>query len=255
MNTAVFLESLSPLLRPRPEFTLPRRVLRKLGLMRHPDPCPDVFGMASPKKLRLLNQLVACLPADGTDCYLEVGTYQGKSLVGALQGNPGRVAVACDNFSLFDDPVTPRNQKLLKENLARHGLIQQARLFDCDFRALLGRWREERLPPIGAYFFDGPHDEESQYQAIRLVEPLLAPQAIVVVDDWRLAADSDSYAEAGTKRAVAESSQRWTFEHILPARYNGDREQWWNGLAVLSFEAREPQRGERLVTASHGECP
>jgi predicted O-methyltransferase YrrM len=238
MNSTRFLSEIQPLVRHQLQFPFLRKVLRKLRLLADPDPCPDVFGMASPKKLHLLHKAVELLPANGEECYLEIGTFQGKSLIGALQGNPGRRAVACDNFSLFDDPVAPRNQQLLKANLARHCLTEQVHLFDCDFRDLLGRWRQEGLPPIGVYFFDGPHDELSQYQGIRLAEDLLADEAIVVVDDWRLAADSESYAEAGTKRAIEESAHHWTIEHILPARYNGDKEQWWNGLAVLSFQAQ-----------------
>jgi predicted O-methyltransferase YrrM len=245
MNTVGFLEAIQPLVAQRLGFPFLRKVLRKLRVIANPDPCPDVCGMASPRKLRLLNKAVEFLPAGGDECYLEIGTFQGKSLIGALQGNAGRSAVACDNFSLFEDPVAPRNQALLQENLARYGIAGQVRLFDCDFRELLGRWKEDGLPPVGVYFFDGPHDEESQYLGVRLVEDLLADEAIVVIDDWRLAADSESYAEAGTRRAVAASSHRWTIEHVLPARYNGDRELWWNGIAVLRFQAAGARAAQR----------
>jgi predicted O-methyltransferase YrrM len=191
--------------------------------------------MASPKKLRLLSSAVSFLPVSEDECYLEIGTYQGKSLVSALLKNPGRHAVACDNFSLFDKPGAPRNRAALDRNLARYGLSSRIRFFDCDFRDLLSGWRGRRLPLVGVYFYDGAHDEESQYLAIRLAEDVLAERAIIIVDDWRFAEDSDSRAEAGTRRALADSAHDWKIEHILPARYNGDLDQWWNGVAVLSF--------------------
>jgi len=181
---------------------------------------------------------VSLLPGDSSECYLEVGTYQGKSLVAALRGNRGRLAVACDDFSQFD--ADGSNRTTLKLNLQAYGLSDQVKFYDTDFRKLFAKWHDEALPKIGAYFYDGAHDRLSQYDAIRLVEPLLADQAVVIVDDWRFAEDSGSYAEEGTKMAVTESSNLWTVLRILPARYNGDRDQWWNGLGILGF-ARRPR--------------
>jgi len=238
MDVAAFLVAMRPLVRSRPAYHLALRALYRLRLMDRPDPCPDIVGMASAKKLHLLNRAVSFLPSSAPECYLEVGTYQGKSLVAAMLGNPGRHGVACDNFSLFDDPTKPQNKATLQRHLARYGLSEQVRFFDCDFRELLASWLERGLPPVGVYFYDGAHDELSQYLGIRLAEGVLAEEAIVVVDDWRLAEDSQSFAEAGTRRALAESPHQWKVEHVLPARYNGDIDQWWNGLAVLSFRRR-----------------
>lgn len=212
-----------------------QRWLRLLGLASR-DPVPDVEGMASARKLTFLRTLASCLPRDGSECYLEVGTFQGKSLIATLRGNVGVVGVACDNFSEWNDPVEPQNARALRTNLVRHGLTESVRFFDEDFRTLLAAWADRDLPLAGVYFFDGPHDEQSQYDGIALAEPVLADRALVVVDDWRNAPDSGSWAEAGTRRAIADSSNRWRFEHLLPARRNGDRDLWWNGLAVLRFE-------------------
>jgi hypothetical protein len=168
-----------------------------------------------------------------------VGTFQGKSLIAALIGRADVPAVACDNFSLFDAPGSPKNLRILEQNLARYELAGRVRFFDCDFRKLLTSWEALQLPRIGVYFYDGAHDEESQFLGIRLVEGLLADRSVVIVDDWRYAADSQSYAEAGTKRAIRASRNEWSIRHVLPARFNGDREQWWNGVGVLSFERVE----------------
>jgi predicted O-methyltransferase YrrM len=240
MDVRAFLDAVRPLVRQHRAYRLRARLFRALRLSRDEDPCPDVVGMASAKKLALLSTAVSFLPVSGEECYLEVGTYQGKSLISALINNPGRCAVACDNFSLFEDDAAPKNRVALERNLARYGLSDRVRFFDRDFRDLLSAWDDERLPSVGVYFYDGAHDEESQYLAIRLAERVLAEWAVVIIDDWRFAEDSDSRAEAGTKKAISESTNEWRIEHVLPARYNGDLEQWWNGVAVLSFRRRVP---------------
>lgn len=201
------------------------------------DPCPDVPGMVSPRKLKLLQLAVSLLPSDGSECYLEVGTYQGKSLIGALKTNPGRKGVCCDNFSEFDVAAgTSDSLTHLRRNLDRHGLTSRVSIFSEDFRTLFRRSEPENLmPPVGVYFYDGAHDDSSQYEGIRLVEPLLSDTAVVIVDDWRRAADSGSFAEEATRRAMSDSAHHWSIQWVLPARANGDYALWWNGVAVLTF--------------------
>ncbi|MCU1345904.1 MAG: hypothetical protein JWL70_2170 [Acidimicrobiia bacterium] len=193
------------------------------------DPCPDVDGMTSINKQRLLNAAFYCL--EPHEAYLEVGTYNGKSLISAALGNPSRPIHACDDFSEFTGSGSLAN---VEANLSRYELRHAVQFHNCDFRAALtsGRITE----PVGLYFYDGAHDEVSQYDGIKLAEPLLADEALVVVDDWRLAPDSGSYAEAGTVRAAQESVHDWELLYSLPARFNGDLEMWWNGVAVLSFK-------------------
>jgi predicted O-methyltransferase YrrM len=199
------------------------------------DPCPKVEGMASLRKLQLLNLAVSFLPVDGTECYLEVGTYQGKSLIAAMAGNLNRPAVACDNFSEFTESPA-ESLAILQKNLAIYDLTESVRFYDEDFKTLFEKWQDYHLPQIGVYFYDGAHDDVSQYEAIHQVEPLLANQALVIIDDWRFAKDSGSYAEVATRRAIAESPNTWQIQWILPARYNGDLDMWWNGVAVLGFQ-------------------
>jgi predicted O-methyltransferase YrrM len=192
------------------------------------DLCPDVEGKLSLKKQQLLNLAYRLLPEN--EAYLEVGTYHGKSLLSALIGNPLRPTYACDNFSEFDI----NSFAITQENLRKYGLADAVTFYDCDFREI---FTPERLPvPIGLYFYDGAHDEESQYLGIKLVEPFLADEALILVDDWRLAPDSQSYAERGTLRAANESEHAWQLLYNLPARCNGDLGMWWNGVGVLSFQ-------------------
>ena len=201
--------------------------LRDPDAIRRLDLCPDVEGMLSIRKQRLLNMAFDLLPEN--ECYFEVGTYQGKSLLSAMLGNPPRKVYAADDFSLFD----VNTLAITLGNLEKYQLREQVTFFDCDFRNVLTR---QHIPePVGLYFYDGAHDEQSQYDGIHLVEHLLADEALVLVDDWRLAADSRAYAKAGTMRATRDSPHQWRLLYELPARFNGDLGLWWNGVGVLGF--------------------
>ena len=191
------------------------------------DLCPQVEGMISIKKQQLLNLAFRFL--DEGEAYFEVGTYQGKSLLSAILNNPRRPVYACDNFSQFD----VNSFRITRANLDRYGLFDRVVFFDADFLTV---YDTAHLPvPLGLYFYDGAHDDASQYAGIKLVEPFLADEALVIVDDWRFAPDSQSHAKAATLRAIAESAHDWKLLYELPARFNGDRAMWWNGVGVLSF--------------------
>lgn len=189
------------------------------------DLCPDVEGMMSIKKQQLLN--LAFSHIDPGECYLEVGTYKGKSLISAMLNNPERPVFACDNFSEFDGNILD----VTLGNLERYALKDKVTFYACDFDEI---YCKQKLPvPIGLYFYDGAHEDEPQYQAIKKVEPFLADEALVLVDDWRYASDSGSHAKAATIRAIGESQHDWRLMYELPARFNGDRAMWWNGVGVL----------------------
>lgn len=194
------------------------------------DPCFLVEGFSSLKKQMLLKLAFSCLDAE--ECYLEVGTYTGKSLISALMGNEKRKCYACDNFTEFTDS---NSFDILMANLERYELKEEVTFFNTDFRHILSQEHIQR--PVGLYFYDGAHDFASQYDAIKKAEHLLAPDALVIVDDWRFAKDSRSYAKEATEKAIRESSRKFEMLYELPARFNGDHAMWWNGIAVYSSKA------------------
>jgi predicted O-methyltransferase YrrM len=187
--------------------------------------------MSSIKKLRLLHLAYGCL--DESECYMEIGTYAGKSLISAMLNNPIHKTYACDNFSQFKDTSS---EAILLANIEAYGFKNDVSFFNNDFRTILNKRFINY--PIGLYFYDGGHDFDSQYQAIKLAEHLLSDHALVLVDDWRFADDSESYAKAGTLKAIEESTESYELLYELPARFNGDHATWWNGVGVLAFSRR-----------------
>ncbi|TVQ97686.1 MAG: hypothetical protein EA399_12375 [Desulfovibrionales bacterium] len=193
------------------------------------DPLPAIQGKTAPKVQRLLQLAVRCLPLE--ECYFEVRTFQGKTLISAALFNEDKHLVACDDFSEFqDDPG--QAMAILQENIRRFCPPHQRIDFHmADFRHVLSEGRLSK--PIGCYFNDGAHNYRSQFEGLTYVEEHLAHEALVLVDDWRFAPDSRSHARQATLDALARFKRRWEVVYELPARFNGDMAMWWNGLGVL----------------------
>src|SRR5918993_1704638 len=105
----------------------------------------DVPGMATENKLALLNLAAAHL--EPGEAYLEVGSFKGLSLIGAMLGNQGRRFYAIESFLEFNldgDRARPE----LEANLARWVELDQVRLLEGDcFRLLRTGGRLEE--PVG----------------------------------------------------------------------------------------------------------
>lgn len=175
-----------------------------------------VPGLARANNLALLNTAVRCL-AEG-ESYVEVGTYHGTSLVGALLGNDGVHAAALDDWSFG----TSRAE--LEANLERFGL--KVTLLEGDAFETLRRGVPS---PVGVYYYDNGHAYEQQLDGMRLAEPHLASPALVIVDDtdWeRVERAVDDYLA---------TQPRATEIYRVDGKDRGHPE-WWEGMRVLRWD-------------------
>jgi len=209
-----------------PEFTNPRRLARST----HPADrslahiLAEIPGMATENKLRLLNCAVASL--DPGEVYVEVGCYKGASLVGAAASNPHARIFACDNFSQFDGA-----SDALRRTLDAHTAPDQVIFHDMDFRDFLAAapWAPAR---IGAYFYDGGHSFEDQYDGVAMAIAHLADDAVVIIDD------TNKRAARSANNLVARALQ--SFKLILDLRTPRNHSPtWWNGIQVYRYQ-RDP---------------
>lgn len=180
-----------------------------------PDAVLEIDGMSSPKVRHFLNNLCS-FP---TCRYLEIGSWKGSTLVSALYGNSVEHAVAIDNFSEFGGP---RDE--FGDNCSRHIPSSGHMFFDADCFGI-----DKRLlhGPFNTYFYDGPHSFDGQMRAFTHFDDLLSDPFIAVVDDWNL-----KRVKQGTRAAFEQLGYNPLFEAELPAKKNGDRRRWWNGLYV-----------------------
>jgi predicted O-methyltransferase YrrM len=201
----------------------------------------DVPGMATENKLALLN-LAAAYLEDG-EAYLEVGSFKGLSLIGAMLGNPGRRFYAIENFLEFNlDGERARPE--LEANLARWVEPGRLRLLEGDcFRLLRDEGRLEE--PVGVYFYDGAHGRLPHYLALGVAEPWLADRALVVIDDtsWPIV------SQATDRYLAAHPGYRLLFD--LAADHEEDP-RWWNGVRVYAFERPRAPGATRATATVRG---
>jgi protein O-GlcNAc transferase len=197
---------------------------------RFDDVIERVPNLAEENVLALFN-LAASLLSPG-ESYVEVGSYHGASLIGAMRGNEGDF-VAIDHFSF--GPLEVNGERLpaasraaLEANLRAFGAAGATILEGDAFEVLEGGALGDRR--VGVYYYDGAHDYDSQVRGLRAVEPWLADEALLVVDDH----DWESVGRATRDYLSAEPRARLLFE--LPGA-DGGAPQWWEGVAVLGWRA------------------
>jgi hypothetical protein len=194
----------------------------------------DVIGgipnLATENVLALLN-LSASLLRPG-ESYVEVGSFYGASLIGAMRGNTGDF-VAIDRFS-FDVPEVrgrplPRASRAgLEESLARFDADSATILEGDAFELIEGGALGDRR--VGVYYWDGPHDYDGQLRGMRAIEPWLTPEALIVVDDY----DWEAVARATHDYVAAEPRAELLVEIGGEA---ADQVWWWDGVAVVAWRA------------------
>jgi protein O-GlcNAc transferase len=178
-----------------------------------------VPGLARANNLALLSVAARCL--EPGECYVEVGTYHGSSLIAAMFESDADF-VALDNWSLGDG-----SKEQLERNLARFDLAGRPTLIEGDaFDTLRSGALEGRR--VGVYYYDNGHEYEQQLDGMRLIEPYLADGALVIVDDtdWE-----------GVGRAVDDylrEQPRATELLRIDGKDRGHPE-WWEGMRVLRW--------------------
>jgi predicted O-methyltransferase YrrM len=179
-----------------------------------------VPGLAEPNNLALLN--LAARHVSAGESYAEAGTFRGTSLISVLLGNDDLDAVAIDNFSFRDGTRAQLDRNLARFDLAKRPTVVEGDVFDVlRGDALVGK-------RIGVWYYDAGHEYEQQLDGLRLIEPYLADEALLIVDDsdWER-----------VDRAIADylASQPRAQEVL---RLDGDdrgAKGWWKGVSVLRW--------------------
>ncbi len=194
----------------------------------------EVGGFTSANELAVLNLAARLLPADET--YLEVGTFKGRSICAAVQGAGDTTFHVLENYLEFGMLGQEARQEL-SDNLARWGAAADVRLVEADcFRAMASTDLVDR--PVGVYFYDGAHTHLSHWLALGVAEPLLADEALVLVDDatWPM-------VQRAHRRYMAKHPG-WELVRTWDAAVTDDP-RWANGLHALVF--RRPAGASRSM--------
>jgi hypothetical protein len=184
----------------------------------------SIQGMSTENIRFLINEIVKQY-ADG-GVYLEVGMYQGCSLLSAALYNQSTRCIGIDNFSQFDE--NNANQNKLKENIAKLDHPDNVEYHNMDYQEYfdLLSAKEPGLK-VNVYFYDGEHSYKNQLEGLRRALPFLTAKCIIFVDDinWPEVA-------AANKRFLRENPD---FKSVFKIRTkaNGSSD-WWNGFEVIA---------------------
>ena len=134
----------------------------------------EMDGMSGVKYRHFINNLINSLEDPR---YLEIGCWKGSTLCSAIFGN--KVKSYCiDNWSQFDGPkdIFYKNIQKCTDECADIKIIFK----EADFRKI----NYTEIEKYNIYFFDGPHEEQDQYDALMFVQPALDDEFIFICDDW-----------------------------------------------------------------------
>jgi len=183
----------------------------------------DIPGLTSPRVQTLLNHV-----ASGVGSYLEIGSYLGATASAALKDN----ALNATFIDTWEENVQDKNNKLnlppnsreeFENNItpyvgSNNVRIIQTDMFDVQTANMSGT--------VQMFFYDGPHDYKTTYDAITYYYSTLTDEAIIIVDDanWKETVD-------GTINAITDAGGRITYKKLI-LNSEENKTEWWNGLYV-----------------------
>jgi hypothetical protein len=138
-------------------------------------------GISGLKTVGLLQRLARLFADEAQACYLEIGVFQGLTLVSTALEAPELPCFGIDNFATLDPDG--KNQSIVRERLDRFGAAN-ATLIDADFEdALEGLEAHLGGCKVAVYFVDGPHDYRSQMVCLLAGLRHLHERCVIVIDD------------------------------------------------------------------------
>lgn len=136
-------------------------------------------GTTSSRIAKLLNFAVSQI--DDSECYLEVGVYNGTTLCSASYNNE-KDCIGIDNYNQGSVEYIDQKASDVKNRCLNsiRCISNKIKLIDKDFREVK---KEEIEKPVAVAFIDGKHDYPSVVENFEWLEPLLSDSAIIVLDD------------------------------------------------------------------------
>jgi len=187
---------------------------------------PVLAGMHCMSRPRVYAVLNACVSAmDPGELYVEVGTYQGGSLISALLGNEAR-AIGVDSFGEFKQT---NNYEITTNHLSAFGVLDRVTLHNMRFQEyFFAHHPVDRK--IQVYYYDGAHDYQTQLAGMEAAWDFLQKGSILLVDDY-------TYPEVSRaiNQFVANHVDQVKFQFVMLPIENVD-DTWWNGCVVLRRE-------------------
>lgn len=164
----------------------------------------------------MINRGVSQMP--DTQAFVNVGVWNGFTLLSGMVNNPRKKCIGIDNFSESGGPREAFKKRFDEYKSENHYF------YEMDYIEYFARLHKD---PIGFYIYDGSHDYENQLKGLEVAEPFFAEECVILVDDTNWAEPRQ-----GTLDFIARSSYR--FRVLLDKKTSSNRHPtFWNGIMIL----------------------
>jgi predicted O-methyltransferase YrrM len=181
-----------------------------------------IFCMSTSRVYAVINAVVSCM--DSGEMYVEVGTFQGGSIISALQGNNAQ-AIGVDSFHEF---TKDNSKEITRGNLEKFGVSDRVALFDMRYQDYFGSIPTDFK--IAVYNYDGEHGYEPQLAGMEAAWSHLRKGSVIIVDDY-------FYPEVtrAVNQFIANHIDRVKVLLIVDSlnETNAPDPVWWNGVVCL----------------------
>ena len=212
---------------------------------------PILTGFSGKKMLKALQYFCQLFKGQPDVCYVEVGVFQGLTLLSTAGANPEMPCYGIDNFLQLDPEK--KNLNTVQERQKTLS-IANAHIINQDYEdALLNLGKHIGNKKIAVYFIDGPHDYRSQLVCLLLAKPYLAENAIIVIDDSNYRhvrlANADFLVSHPNFKLVYESYTSKHPQNMTAAQQTEALEGWWDGINIMVRD--EQQLLPQMLPTTH----
>ncbi len=164
----------------------------------------------------MINYCVANLPDN--EAFVNVGVWNGYTLLAGMKDNPDKICIGIDNFSEFGGPRKEFRERFNKFRSPNH------LFFDMDYEQYFS---EIHKGTIGFYIYDGEHSYKNQLKGLQIAEPFLSEHSYILVDDTNWEAPRQA-----TLDFIEKSDYDYKVIFNQGTLFNG-HPTFWNGIMVL----------------------
>jgi hypothetical protein len=199
----------------------------------------SIFGTNSPLIQHTINLAVSCI--EEGEAYFEVGCLFGSSLESACAGNEHVEKYAWDIQlqGQVGNLVNNPNNKIK---------FHEGDYFEEYPRFTLDSFLKH---PISVYYYDAHHGAAQTLVALEKIIPYLAHKALILADDIEYGSVYNSW-----RRFAREHSNNFTIIHEFwtPDKFiactKGFKENYWDGFALMEYQAVFEEEDESIVNKS-----
>lgn len=190
-------------------------------------------GMSGKKYRNFINNLIDSIE---NPRYLEVGCWKGSTTCSAIYNN--KVKSYCiDNWAEFGGP-----KNIFYENIKKcvNECDDIEIVFEeSDFRNI----KYDEIGKYNIYLFDGPHEEQDQYDGLVFAQPSLDDEFIFICDDWnwkRVREGTLNAIEKNNLDVIFSVEIRTTDDDSYPPENNTmQNSDWHNGYYISVLRKNE----------------